>query len=91
MTPSAVDNWPRLERLTIDSPPTVLRHSLLASFSRGEIQALATKLKVDWEELGSGDKKSLTRGLLLYLYRRNRLDELIALLKQDAEAANPEG
>ena len=87
LTPPAADNLPRLEKLTVDSPPTVLRHVILASFSRDEIRGMASALNVDWEELGSGDKKSLTRGLLLYLYRRNRLHELMALLKQDEPAS----
>ncbi|MCA9982673.1 MAG: hypothetical protein KDE59_00200 [Anaerolineales bacterium] len=81
LTPPEADNLPRLEKLSVDSPPTVLRHVLLAHFSRDQLRQFATSLNIDWEELGPGDKKSLTRGLLLYLYRRNRLDELLKLIQ----------
>ena len=42
---------------------------------------MATTFKIDWDELGAGGKKTKVRNMLLYLYRRNRIDELIKLMK----------
>ena len=81
LTPPPSDHLPRLEKLSQDSPPTVLRHFLLASYGLGELRQMAAALGLDWEQLGDGGKKGVARGMLLYLDRRNRLQELIALLQ----------
>jgi hypothetical protein len=80
LTPIPKENLPRLEKLTEDSPPTILRHYLLAYYDLVGIEDLATKLGVDWELLGGDNKKTKIRNLLLYLSRRNQLPELIDLL-----------
>jgi hypothetical protein len=77
LTPPPPENLPRLEKITADSPPTILRHYLLAHYDLAQLQQLATNLGIDWEQLGTGNKKEKVRSLLLYLYRRNRIDELI--------------
>lgn len=82
LTPIPPENLPRREKLSVTSPPTVLRHYLLAHYNLAELEALATELEIDWEQLGNGNKKEMVRGLLLYLNRRNRLSELIPLLKR---------
>jgi hypothetical protein len=41
------------------------------------------RLGIDWEELDHANKKSLARTLLLYLYRRNRVEELVGVLRGD--------
>jgi hypothetical protein len=81
LTPIPSENLPRLEKLTEDSPPTILRHYLLATCDLAELEDLATRLEIDWELLGGDNKKSKTRNLLLYLYRRNRIPDLIELLQ----------
>lgn len=81
LTPIPPENLPRREKLTASSPPTVLRHFLLAHYTLAELEEIATTLGIDWEQLGGGNKKEMVRGLLLYLDRRNRLPELIPLLK----------
>lgn len=81
LTPLPPENLPRPEKITVDSPPTVLRQYLLAHYSEAELQTLASDLGVDWEQLDHRHKKALARGLLLYLYRRNRLDELVRWLQ----------
>ena len=86
LTPPPADHLPRLEKLTEDSPPTVLRHFLLANYGLGELRQMAGALGLDWEQLGDGGKKGVVRGMLLYLDRRNRLGGLIALLQGNAEA-----
>lgn len=81
LTPPPPEHLPRLEKLSADSPPTVLRHYLLAHYSVEQLQQIAADLGVDWEQLAAGDKKDKTRDLLLYLYRRNRIDDLLAHLR----------
>lgn len=86
LTPIATADLPRVEKLSTSSPPTVLRHYLLATFTLDELARLARDLSIDWEQLG-GSKQEIARNLLLYLRRRNRLDELIAALQGEAAAA----
>ena len=81
LTPIPADALPRLEKISVNSPPTILRHYLIAHYTVAQLQALSAPLKIDWDELGTGGKKTNVRNLLLYLYRRNRLDEFIKLMK----------
>lgn len=85
LTPPPAEHLPRLEKLTVDSPRTVIRHYLLAHYSVEQLQQLATSLDVDWEQLEGADKKAKTRALLLYLYRRNRIDALLETMRTAAE------
>jgi len=80
LTPPPADHLPRLERIQADSPPTILRQYLLANYSLEDLQQLAADLTVDWEQLDAGAKREKTRSLLQYVQRRNRLDELVALM-----------
>lgn len=84
LTPPPPEHLPRLEKLAADSPPTVLRQYLLAHFNRDALQQLALDLDVDWEDLGGDRKSEKARSLLQYLYRRNRVQELIDRLQQQA-------
>ena len=88
LTPVPPENLPRLEKITADSPPTILRQYLLAHYNLIQLQQLADSLNLDWEQLGSGSKKEKVRSLLLYLIRRNRLPELVDLLKKVATFTN---
>ena len=81
LTPPPPENLPRLEKIDAASPATILRHYLLAHFNLAQLQQMAAALKVDWDELDAGNKKTKARSLLLYLYRRNRIHELIAYLR----------
>ena len=81
LTPIPSENLPRLEKLTEDSPPTILRHYLVANCDLAQLEELTARLEIDWELLGGDNKKSKTRNLLLYLDRRNRVPELIDLLQ----------
>ena len=47
-----------------------------------QLQQLAAGLGIDWEQLDAGTKKDKTRALLLYLYRRNRLADLLAAIQR---------
>ena len=80
LTPLPPENLPRLEKITTDSPPTVLRQYMLAHYTLPQLSHMAAFLGLDWEQLGSGSKKERIRSFLLYLIRRNRLDELIQLM-----------
>ncbi|WP_420641872.1 hypothetical protein [Candidatus Leptofilum sp.] len=80
LTPPAPEALPRLEKISLESPPTILRHYLLAHYDLEKLQKTAVALGIDWEQLTVTSKKSKVRDLLHYLYRRNRMDELIALM-----------
>ncbi len=81
LTPTPAEHLPRLEKISVASPPTILRQFLLAHYSLEELAQMATQLGIDWEQVGAGSKKERVRELLLYLYRRNRLDELVDLMQ----------
>lgn len=83
LTPSPPEYLPRLEKLTADSPRTVIRQYLLAHYSMDQLQQIAAELGVDWEQLEGTDKKAKTRALLLYLYRRDRVAQLLDALQED--------
>ncbi|MBE2224612.1 MAG: hypothetical protein IAF02_23940 [Anaerolineae bacterium] len=50
------------------------------SFNTSELAELCMSLKVDYEDLGSGGKRSQARELIGYMERRGRLPELIQAL-----------
>ena len=81
LTPPGPEALPRLEKISLASPPTILRHYLLAHYDLEKLQKTAVTLGVDWEQLHMTSKKSKVRDLLHYLYRRNRIDELIDLMQ----------
>ena len=81
LTPIPADALPRLEKIDVNSPPTILRHYLIAHYDIPQLQDMATTLEIDFDALGTGGKKTKIRNLLLYLYRRNRINELIKLMK----------
>ncbi len=83
LTPIPAENLPRAEKLSDSSPQTVLRHYLLANYSLENLQQIAADLDVDWEIIAGDNKKTKVRNLLQYLYRRNRVPELIAWLKSE--------
>ncbi|RIK24096.1 MAG: hypothetical protein DCC51_01375 [Anaerolineae bacterium] len=85
LTPPPTEHLPRPEKLTADSPRTVIRHYLLAHYNVEQLQRLAADLDVDWEHLEGPDKKTKTRALLIYLYRQNRIDALLDAMRAAAE------
>ena len=89
LTPPPPEYLPRPEKLSVESPRTVIRHYLLAHFNVEQLQATAARLGIDWEQLDAGTKKDKVRGLLNYLYRRNRVDELLTLLREEPAADAP--
>lgn len=84
LTPPPPEYLPRPEKLSPESPRTVIRHYLLAHYSVEQLQELAGELGIDWEQLDAGTKKDKTRALLLYLYRRNRITDLLHAIQAQA-------
>lgn len=80
LTPPPPQNLPRREKIDSSSPPTILRHYLLAHYSLTDLKQMATRLEIDWEQLDHSNKRTFTRTLLQYLYRRNGVDRLIGLI-----------
>lgn len=89
LTPLPADHLPRLEKLSADSPPTVLRQYLLAHYDVEALQQIAADLNIDWEDLGLASKKQKVRNLLLFLARRNRTDELLDWMHAHANNSQP--
>lgn len=81
LTPVPADHFPRLARLSPESPPTILRRYLLTFYSLDALEELAGRLEIDWERLGIESKQQKVRNLLWYVMRRNRLGELIEVMK----------
>ena len=80
LTPPPPNSLPRLEKLDADTPPTILRHYLLATQNLRKLEDIATKLGIDWEQLPGNGKQAKTRELLLHMYRRDRIEPLIEQL-----------
>jgi hypothetical protein len=87
LTPPDPATLPRLEKISADSPPTILRHYLLAHYNLETLQTLSAHLNIDWEQLNAGNKKTKVRDLLQHLYRRNRIDELIEWIQKTDESS----
>lgn len=85
LLPPTPADLPRLEKLNADSPRTVLRHYLLSHYNLAQLEQMAQQMEMDWEQLTGRNKKEKVRELLLHLYRRNRLGDLL-LLMQNPEA-----
>ena len=86
LTPPPPEYLPRPEKLSVESPRTVIRHYLLAHYTVEQLQVMAARLGIDWEQLDAGTKKDKVRGLLNYLYRRNRVETLLDLLREESQA-----
>ena len=48
---------------------------------------MAGELAIDWEQLDYGGKREKSRSMLQYLYRRNRVEDLINLMQESTGAA----
>ncbi len=82
LTPPPPEMLPRLEKLTPISPRASLRYYLLVHFNLEKLQKMAARLGIDWEQLEGAEKRGKVRELLQYLYRRNRIDELLDLMHE---------
>lgn len=81
LTPPQPENLPRLEKISADSPRTVIRHYLLANYDAESLAETARAMDVDWDQLEGTDKKAKVRSFLLYLYRRNRVGSLLEYMR----------
>ena len=80
LTPPPAHNLPRLEKLSPDSPRTVLRHYLLANYDMEELHDLSDTLGTRWEQLEGNDMKAKVRNLLRELYHQDRIADLLAAM-----------
>lgn len=62
-----------------------LRNFLDQRYSIEELRDLCFGLEVDPEDIGGRTKGGLIRELILYLRRRNRLNSLLELLREDPD------
>lgn len=89
LTPIPADHMPRLDRLTAETPPAILRRYLLTFYFVDQIHDLAHQLDIEWAQLGHDTKQTTVRTFLLYLIRRNRLPELIELMQTTPAVSTP--
>ncbi len=83
LTPPHPNSLPRQEKLTADTPPTILRNYLLANYRLSQLKDLTATCGVDWERLKGEGKQAKIRELLLYLYRRNNINVIIAAIQEE--------
>jgi hypothetical protein len=83
LTPVPPDHFPRVENLQVDTPSTILRRYLLAFYFVDDLEKMAAELDVPWDRLGLASKQGKVRNLLLYLKRRGRLPDLLAILHRE--------
>ena len=88
LTPVPPESLPRPEKLNTGSPPTVLRHHLLAHYSLEDLKILARQLEVDYEYFEHDTKAQMARNLLRHLQGRNQIGRLIERLHADAAEMN---
>ncbi|MGB1250623.1 MAG: hypothetical protein ACPG8W_08440 [Candidatus Promineifilaceae bacterium] len=81
LTPISKESLPRLNRISAETPPHLLRQAIIANYSFSTLDDLCTKIGIDWQEMGSDAKKTRVRRMLRYLQRRNRLPDLFVQLK----------
>lgn len=84
LTPPTPKSLPRLEKLSADSPRPVLRYYLLGNYTVEQLEKLSARVDVDWEQLDGRNKRARVREFLDYLYRRNRVGDLLAQMKSSA-------
>jgi hypothetical protein len=63
--------------------PSALLERLVRRCSEGEIQTFCLQLDVGYESLPGSGKEYKTRELVIYLGRRERISDLVALIKKD--------
>lgn len=85
ITPPPPDHMPRLNKITVDSPPTIVRHFLLANFSLADLQRIAQLLDIDWEQLNRHNKKVFVRNLLRHVERHNETPRLLEAMHEVVE------
>lgn len=79
----------KVKRTTLKEISTQQLSNLLSSsFNREELKNLCYDLSIDYEEIGGTVKKSMTRELLSYVERRERLDDLITYARKKRPHTN---
>ena len=90
LTPVPPESLPRRDKLSAGSPPTVLRHYLLAHYSLEGLRELALALDVDYQHFDHANKSQLARNLLRYLQRRNQIGLLVDQLQANVPSREEE-
>jgi len=79
--PLPPDHLPRIEKITTQSPPTVLRQYLVQNCSNAELESIAANQELDWEFDTDETINRNVRNLLLNVQNSNKTEELIGLLQ----------
>ena len=88
-TPLPPEHLPRLEKIQPNSPPTVLRQYMVATYSSSELEQFSTDLGFHWASLQGETLNAQARGLLLFAENSSRKSDLIDLLRDYDQDAQP--
>jgi len=89
-SPLAADHLPRIEKISADSPRTVLRQYMLANCTMTDIELIIDNLRIDSDSVPGDTTKARVRNLLLYVDSNDRVEELIELLqRRSSETSAP--
>ena len=88
-TPLPPEHLPRLEKIQPSSPPTVLRQYMVATYSSSELEQFSTDLGFHWASLQGETLNAQARGLLLFAENSSRKSDLIDLLREYDQDAQP--
>lgn len=88
-TPLPPEHLPRLEKIQLNSPPTVLRQYMVSTFSSSDLEQFSTDLGFNWASLQEETLNAQARGLLLFAEDSSRKSDLIELLREYDRNAPP--
>jgi hypothetical protein len=88
-TPLPPEHLPRLEKIQPNSPPTVLRQYMVATYSSSELEQFSTDLGFHRASLQGETLNAQARGLLLFAENSSRKSDLIDLLREYDQDAQP--
>jgi hypothetical protein len=89
-SPLAADHLPRIEKISADSPRTVLRQYMLAYCTMTDIDLIVGSLSIDSDSVPGETTKARVRNLLLFVESNDRVEELIELMQhRSSETSAP--
>jgi hypothetical protein len=79
--PLPPDHLPRIEKITSDSPPTVLRQYMVQNITGAELESLATDLEIEWPFNQDESTNAKVRFLLISVEKNQKTKDLIDLMR----------
>jgi hypothetical protein len=83
--PLPVDHLPRIEKIRSDSPPTILRQYMIATYTSEDLEQFSKEINLEWELISDGDLSAQVRVMLSTVDEDGRKEKLITLLQEHAQ------